>query len=193
MSSIGHAESPQIGVVIVGRLGDIFGRRYFLIGGQILSLIGCTIAATSGSVTQLVGGGILIGLAATVQNTLLLIIAELVPNKHRALANGLLLLITLPTAGFGPGFARMIVENASQGWRWFYYLSIIFAGIALILFVLFYFPPNFQQLHPTTTKRTEVKKLDYGGLVLYTGGLLILLIGLCRYSWWLVSCSSADN
>ncbi|KAI9718535.1 MAG: hypothetical protein M1812_003986 [Candelaria pacifica] len=174
-------------LAIVGSLSDIFGRRYFLIAGQTLSLIGSIIAATATSIPQLLGGGVLIGIAASVQNSLIFIIAELVPNKYRPLANGVILGVTLPTAGFGPGFARMIVQNTKQSWRWFYYLSTICAGVSLILFILFYFPPNFQQIHRTSTKRTELKKLDYGGLIMYTGGFIILLLGLSwggvNYAW----------
>ncbi|KAI9767505.1 MAG: hypothetical protein M1835_007033 [Candelina submexicana] len=174
-------------IVIVGRLSDLFGRRYFLIIGQILSLIGCTIAATATSIPRLIGGGVFIGMAASVQQTLTFIIAELVPNKHRPIANGAVLLVTLPSAGLGPGFARMIVDNTEQGWRWFYYLSIICAGSSLLLFILFYFPPNFRQLHRKTTKRAELEKLDYVGLIMFTGGLIILLLGLSwggtSYSW----------
>ncbi|KAI9696209.1 MAG: hypothetical protein M1836_005762 [Candelina mexicana] len=174
-------------IVIVGRLSDLFGRRYFLIIGQILGLIGSTIAATATSIPRLIGGGVLIGIAASVQQTLTFIIAELVPNKHRPIANGAVLLVTLPSAGLGPGFARIIVENTKQGWRWFYYLSIICAGSSLLLFILFYFPPNFRQLHRKTTKRAELNKLDYVGLIMFTGGLVILLLGLSwggtSYSW----------
>jgi MFS family permease len=40
--------------LIVGRLSDIFGRRYFMIGGAALGCIGAIICATAKSVPVLV-------------------------------------------------------------------------------------------------------------------------------------------
>lgn len=44
-----------IGLVVVGRLSDIFGRRYFFIGGQVIALLGCIVCAKSTSVPMLIG------------------------------------------------------------------------------------------------------------------------------------------
>lgn len=40
---------------LVGRLSDIFGRRWFFICGNCIALIGCIIAALSTSVPMLIG------------------------------------------------------------------------------------------------------------------------------------------
>lgn len=50
-----------VGVLLVGRLGDIFGRRWFLIGGQGLGLIGAVIGATATNVNVLMGSTAFIG------------------------------------------------------------------------------------------------------------------------------------
>jgi MFS family permease len=42
-----------IGLLLVGRLSDLFGRRWFFIGGTILSLIGNIISATAQSIPAL--------------------------------------------------------------------------------------------------------------------------------------------
>jgi len=45
----------SIGLVIVGRLSDIFGRRYFFIGGQVIAILGCIVCAKATSVPMLIG------------------------------------------------------------------------------------------------------------------------------------------
>ena len=38
--------TAAIGTTIVGRLSDLFGRRWFFLGGSVCALIGCIVAAT---------------------------------------------------------------------------------------------------------------------------------------------------
>jgi MFS family permease len=42
-------------LVLVGRLSDIFGRRYFFIGGQVIAVLGCIVCAKATSVPMLIG------------------------------------------------------------------------------------------------------------------------------------------
>jgi MFS family permease len=44
-----------VGLVLVGRLSDIFGRRYFFIGGQVIAVLGCIVCAKATSVPMLIG------------------------------------------------------------------------------------------------------------------------------------------
>jgi hypothetical protein len=73
-----------------------------------------------------------------------------------------------------------MIVNTSVGWRGFYYLLIAVNGGSLICYVLFYHPPNFRMKHRDASRIQLIKHLDFGGIVLYTGGLLLLLLGL---SW----------
>jgi len=66
--------------------------------------------------------------------------------------------------------------------RWNYYLNVISCGLSVILFVTFYFPPSFNQLQASTSRRAEAKKFDYGGFVLYATGLVLVILGLCKYT-----------
>lgn len=50
-----------VAIILVGRLGDIFGRRWFLIGGQALGAIGSIIGATASNVNILMGSTAFIG------------------------------------------------------------------------------------------------------------------------------------
>ena len=61
------------------------------------------------------------------------------------------------------------------------------ALISLLLFFFCFFPPNFRDLQPGKSRMTEIKRIDYGGLVLYMGGLICLLLALSwgdkQYPW----------
>lgn len=114
-----------LGYTLVGRLSDIFGRRYFFIGGAALGLIGSIIAATATTVEQLIGATTLIGLAASSQISFTYVTGELVPVRHRFLVNGFVNGVNLPIGVFGPVIARSFIVNTSSGWRWNYYLTII--------------------------------------------------------------------
>jgi hypothetical protein len=73
----------SIGFLIIGRFSDIFGRRWFFVGGNGLGLIGAIIGATAQRVDSLIGANVLNGLAGAVQISFTAAISELVPNKHR--------------------------------------------------------------------------------------------------------------
>lgn len=48
-------------VTIGGRLSDIFGRRWFFIGGNCLIIIGAIVSCTGQSIDQMIAGGALFG------------------------------------------------------------------------------------------------------------------------------------
>lgn len=51
--------------LIVGRLSDIFGRRWFFITGSVIGLVGSILGATAQSVNQLIGAEVFIGIAVS--------------------------------------------------------------------------------------------------------------------------------
>lgn len=105
-------------LLIVGRLSDILGRRYFLIGCQLLALIGSIVAATASSVNTVIAGSVLIGIAAGGQQLYPLIIQEMVPNKYRFHGQAAITISVMPTIGFSPAIARSLVENTALAWRY---------------------------------------------------------------------------
>jgi MFS family permease len=177
----------SIGFLLVGRLSDIFGRRWFFIIGNSFALVGAIIGATATKVDSLIGANTLSGLAGAVQISFTVAIAELVPNKHRPLWVSGIFFSSFQIACFGPVIAQSLVLGTSAGWRWSYYLDIIVAGSAVVLFFFFYHPPNFHLLHTNRNKMQQFKRQDFVGLVLFTGGLLLFIMGLSwggqQYAW----------
>ena len=191
-----------IGFLLVGRLSDIFGRKWMVMGTSVLGLAGCIVGATAKNIDTLVGANLMNGIAAAGQLSFGIVLGELVPNKHRGPVVTLVFLSSLPFAGkyylrgsspfycqegcslllvFGPIIARTFILKTAAGWRWSYYLGIILSGITILLYQFLYHPPTYEQLHVSgKTKWEQFKELDFVGIFLFIAGTVIFLIGL---SW----------
>jgi MFS family permease len=87
---------------LIGRLSDIFGRRWFFIGGGLIALVGNIICASAFSMEQLIVGATVYGIGEATQLCFAIAIGELVMNKHRPIAISLLFGTTAPISTFGP-------------------------------------------------------------------------------------------
>jgi MFS family permease len=87
---------------LVGRMGDIYDRRYFIMAGNMFGLIGCVMGATAQSVNVAIGGGIFIGVASACQQLAWSGLGEMVPRKYRSVALGIFELCCAPPGAFGP-------------------------------------------------------------------------------------------
>lgn len=119
------------------------------------------------------------GLAASGQLSFSVVLGELVPNRQRCLYNALVLSTSVPFAVFGPPVARAFYQNTALQWRWSYIIGCIVNTIATALFLFFYYPPKYRQLHVSgKSKLQQLKTVDYVGIFLYTVGLVLFLVGL---------------
>lgn len=59
----GWGAAAAVGFSIAGRLSDIFGRRYVILVGQVLTIIGGIVAGTAKSMNQLIAGEVILGAA----------------------------------------------------------------------------------------------------------------------------------
>lgn len=171
--------------MLFGALSDIFGRRWFVLGGNTFGLIGAIIAATAQNISTLIGASVFIGIAAAVQLSYTMIIGELVPIKDRGYWYAVTLVPVIPFAFFGAFLSHNFLLIAT--WRWSYYLCIILQGIALILLAVSYFPPSFEKLHSVKSRKGLIKEIDYIGIFLWTLGVVLFLLGISwgggQYPW----------
>ncbi|TPX16859.1 uncharacterized protein E0L32_003421 [Thyridium curvatum] len=165
---------------ILGRLSDLFGRRWFFIGGNAVALIGIIVCAVAQNIDTLIVGSAIYGLGETVQLSFNVALGELVPNKYRGMVNSFIFLTNAPFATFGPIMARKMMSHPGMGWRWTYYINIITVALAIVLLFFGYHPPTFELLHERKTKRQLMKQLDYVGIFLWIAGLTLALMGV---SW----------
>lgn len=185
----------------VGRLSDIFGRRYFFVGGAVVAIIGCVVCATAQNIPTLVsspipftvayminppqiGGNVLLAAATATQLSFHFVIGELVPMKHRYFAIGMLYAFTYGSSGMGPAISASFVANhPNVGWRGVYWLLLAMNVAAFICWTAFYFPPTFEEKHKHDQNRSKIywlKHFDWIGTLLFASGFVVFLMGL---SW----------
>ncbi len=121
-----------IGQVLVGRLSDLFGRRWFFIFGSALALFGCIISAVATTVPVLIGGSTLVGFAAATQLSYTFVVGEIIPFKHRFLSKVYISLWVTAVVGFGPAIAYAFVQHTQHTWRSCYYLMIAINGASTL-------------------------------------------------------------
>ena len=177
--SIVYLITQTIGQLILGRLTDLFGRRHFFFGCSVLALIGSIVCATAKNVDVLIGGNTIMGLASAAQMSFPYLVTEIVPINWRFYSMGYVYTIAIPFTAIGPVVAQSL-NTTPSGWRGIYYMFIAINVAAAVTFWLFYYPPNFDIKHSRDklTKMQIIKDFDYVGLVLFSGGLLVFLLGL---------------
>ncbi|RFN52089.1 hypothetical protein FIE12Z_3641 [Fusarium flagelliforme] len=170
--SIGAAVSFSV----AGGLSDVFGRRWVLLSGQTIILIGAIVCALAESTLRIVTGTTLVGFGAGVIMVSYPGISELLPNKYRGIGIGWTeFCICIPWGSLSGLIATQLYLKAT--WRWCYYITIIYATICLVGTFICYFPPSRPQHDFEKTRWQQVKELDYVGLLLFATGLTIFLIG----------------
>lgn len=176
--ALAYLLTQSVTFLIVGRLSDIFGRRWFFITGSILGLIGAILGATAHTINQLIGAQVFIGIASGFQISFFWVVGEIVPMKWRYIANSGLYAFTIPTNPLAPKIAFAFQTQTSVKWRGCFYFMIAVNFVSVICWYLFYHPPTFKMLHKRSQIKDLLKRFDWIGLVLYSAGLLIFLMGL---------------
>ena len=121
-----------IGQALVGRMSDLFGRRWFFISGSVIALVGCIISAVAKNIPTLIGGTALIGFASASQLSYPFVLGELIPFKHRFLSMSFVYVWAVPFSGLGPAISYAFLQHTSHTWRTCYYLMIAI-NIAAVL------------------------------------------------------------
>ena len=167
----GYALAYGLALVPGGRAGDRFGhKRLFLIGLTIFTLasVGCGISQTQGQIVaarivQGLGAGLFFpAISATIQHTF--------TGPARSKAFGVLGAVIGVSTAAGPLLGGLIIAaaGAEDGWRWVFLVNLIIGAVAI--------PMAAWRLPPVTTHTR--RGFDPVGLILLTGGLLLLLVPL---------------
>lgn len=76
-----------IGGLLVGRLTDLFGRRWVVLSGSVIGVVGDVVSGSAGSVGALIAGTGVLGLSSAILSSYFYALAELVPMKVRSCPN----------------------------------------------------------------------------------------------------------
>jgi EmrB/QacA subfamily drug resistance transporter len=154
-------------VPIAGKLGDLFGRKPFLIVGMVGFVLASALCGLSSDMFQLIAfrgiqgifGGVLFATVFTV-------LADLYSPATRARMQGVFGGVFGLASIMGPVVGGFLTDN--WGWRWVFYvnLPVGIAGTAVILGAL-----------PFVRSKASWRDIDFWGAFALAAGLVPLLIG----------------
>jgi len=187
----GYALSYGLALVPGGRAGDRFGhKRLFLTGLTIFTLasVGCGLAQDQGQIVaarivQGLGAGLFFpAISATIQHAF--------TGPARSKAFGVLGAVIGASTAMGPLLGGLIIAAAgtAAGWRWVFLVNLFIGAVAI---------PVAAWRLPRSAARNR-RGFDPAGLLLLTGGLLLLLIPLVEgqqdgwpaWTWICFACSA---
>jgi EmrB/QacA subfamily drug resistance transporter len=155
-------------VPIAGKLGDLFGRKPFLLAGMIGFVIASALCGQSHSMLELIAFRTIQGLfGGTLFATVFAVIGDLFPPARRARLAGLFGGVFGLSSIVGPTAGGYITDN--WGWRWVFYVNLP-VGLLAVLLVL--------ATMPFVRSSASVRDIDFPGAVTLVGGLVPLMVAL---------------
>jgi EmrB/QacA subfamily drug resistance transporter len=161
---------------LYGKLGDLYGRKRWLIAAILVFLVGSALSGMAHSMDQLIAfravqglgaGGLMVGVFAT--------IGDLVSPRERGQYMGFMMAAMMVAMVAGPLIGGYITDSLS--WRWIFYINMPVGGAALLYLTA--------TLHLPYRKIEH--KIDYLGAgvlaVAVTSIVLLTTWGGTQYAW----------
>jgi EmrB/QacA subfamily drug resistance transporter len=157
-------------IPVIGKLGDIYGRKWFIVGGVVVFLIGSALCGAAWGMTELILFRGIQGLGAgMIFSNIFTSIADIFPDPaRRAKYQGVFFAVFSLSSVVGPSLGGWITDNLD--WRWVFYVNL-----PLGLFSLVVLPMVLRQ-----GERRPGAKVDYLGAATITASVTALLLAL---SW----------
>ena len=157
-------------VPIVGKLTDLFGRKFFFLGGIAIMMMGSALAGTSQSMIHLIIFRAIQGLGAgMIMSTAFAIIGDVFPPAERARWTGLMAGVFAAASVIGPLIGGYITDNLN--WRWVFYVNLPLGALALIVFFT---------VMPVLRPQGPRPRVDYLGVSMLISAVVPLLLA---FSW----------
>lgn len=168
--------ASTIATAIVGKLGDLFGRKAVYQAAILFFLGGSVLCGMSSSMVMLVGSRTLQGIGGgAIMVTAMALIAEVIPLRERGRYQGALGAVFGVTTVVGPLLGGFFTDHLS--WRWAFWINIPVA-LAVLLVAMATIP---------ALGRTGRPVIDYPGILLVglgaTGLTLATSWGGTTYPW----------
>ncbi|MGO8948197.1 MAG: MDR family MFS transporter [Ktedonobacterales bacterium] len=183
-------------IPIAGKLSDQFGRKWFFIAGVIIFTIGSALSGAAQTAQQLIAFRALQGLGAgTGISLVFIVVGDIFPPADRARWQGVFGAVYAIASVFGPTLGGFLTDHGplvgtfitnDSRWRWVFYVNLPIALIALVA-LLIYLPANISTATTTLRGWPAIRRIDFLGAALASGGTICLLLGLTwggvTYPW----------
>ncbi len=158
-----------VAVPVVGKLSDLYGRRWFYLGGLAVFMLGSILAGMAqdfwflvfARAVQGLGMGTLMPLSQT-------IIGDIIPPRQRGKYQGIMGAVFGVTSIAGPLIGGAVTDHV--GWRWLFYMMLP-VGVVAFAFILKFLHLGAGDQHG---------KVDLLGMLTLTPGMVI---GLLATTW----------
>jgi len=162
-----YALALAAGLLTAGSLADRYGRRALFVIGTVIFTTGSLLCglATGPMFLNLARGGQGIG-GAIMFATSLALLTDAFRGKDRGVAFGVFGAVTGIAVAVGPVLGGLITSGLS--WRWIFLVNIPI-GVAAVAVTL---------LRVNESRDPGAARIDWAGLVTFTGGLAALVYGL---------------
>jgi EmrB/QacA subfamily drug resistance transporter len=155
-------------VPVAGKLGDMFGRKPFLIAGMVGFIAASALCGTSQNMAELVAfrglqgvfGGVLFASTFAV-------LADVFPPEQRAKMSGLFGAVFGLSSVVGPTLGGFLTDG--PGWRWVFYVNVPL-GVAAVILVA--------ATLPFVRSGARLRDIDWVGTGLLFAALTPLLVAL---------------
>ena len=153
-SALAQAISTAACAPILGKLGDLFGKRKTLLLGIMVYTLGSVLSAISASLLHLLIARFVVGIGtAAIAPTVMSYIVTEFPPHQIGKGFSLYMLISSAAVVFGPALGGLILE--ASGWRALMWISSLISAVFLLLFFL--------TLPKQTFIRKPLKGFDFTG------------------------------
>ena len=164
--------AAAVATPMMGRLGDMFGKRRMLLVSLVLMTVGSAVGALSSTLLPMIVGRVLQGLAAGVIPLGISIMRDVLPKEKLAGAVATMSASLGVGGAFGLPIAAVIAEYAD--WHMLFWVSAILGAISVVVILL---------VVPESTSRAE-GGFDYLGAFTLSAGLVALLLGVSKGGSW---------
>ena len=127
--------ASTIVTAIVGKLGDIFGRKTVFQAAVVFFMIGSVLCGLAESMTMLVASRALQGIGGgAIMVTSMAVIGEVIPLRDRGRYQGALGAVFGVTTVIGPLLGGFFTDNLT--WRWAFWINVPVAIVVLVVGVV---------------------------------------------------------
>ena len=168
--------ASTIVTAIVGKLGDLFGRKTVFQAAVLFFLAGSVLCGLAGSMTMLVASRALQGIGGgALMVTAMAVIGEVIPLRERGRYQGALGAVFGVTTVIGPLLGGFFTDHLT--WRWAFWINI---PVAVVVFFV-------AAAAIPTLARSSRPVIDYAGIVFVAFGASGLTLatswGGSTYAW----------